>query len=600
MGNKNYDFVGYATKNDLKCSDGRVIRRNAFAHQDGDTVPLVWMHGHKDVKNVLGHGILKNVADGVKLFASFNETEEGKAAKAQVKHGDYKSLSIYANKLVEKSKNVMHGHIVEVSLVLKGANPGAVIENVIMAHGDSDTPVYDEEEAVIYTGESLSLDAEENIEHSDEDPTMEEVFETFDEKQKEVVYAMLAAVAGDEMEHSDVEEGEENLEHSDEDDPEGGQEMKKNLFDKTQTQTSKRGVLTHSDIKSIFEAATAKDNKTNLSQIVLSHIDGMDEEAFAHVDYSKDELMHAGTYGIDDIEILFPDAKFVMNTPEFDKRRTEWVSGVLNGTRKVPFMHIKSMYADITEDEARAKGYIKGNEKLEEVFKLFTRSTNGKMIYKKQKLDREDVIQITSFDIVAWLKMEMRLMLDEEIARAILVGDGRTISDPDKIDEDSIRPVWTDEDLYTLKSRHASTVEGIDLLEAIIKAMNSYKGSGKPNFYTTRAIMTDLKLLKDDNGQYRFRTMSEIADFIGVNKIVDVEVMEGLSREHEAKTYDLIGLIVNLRDYTVGSNAGGKLAFFDDFDIDFNQMKYLYETMMSGALTKIKSAISVEREQAAG
>lgn len=598
MEKKTYDFIGYATKNDLKCSDGRVIRQNAFAHQDDTTVPLVWMHGHKDVKNVLGHGLLKNVADGVKIYASFNDTEEGKAAKAQVQHGDYNSLSIYANKLVEKAKNVMHGHIVEVSLVLKGANPGAMIENIVMAHGDGGAPIYDEDEAIIYSGEALALDEpDEDLEHSDEDPTAEEVFDTLNDTQKDVVYAMLAAVAGGEIKQSDEDEDEESLKHSDEE-PEGGQEMKKNLFDKTQN-TSTKGVLSHADVVAIFDRV-GKETGGKLSDIILSHIDSMDEKAFAHVDYTKDELMHAGTYGIDNIEILFPDAQFVMNTPEFDKRRTEWVSGVLNGTRKVPFLKIKSMYADITEDEARAKGYIKGNEKFEEVFELFTRTTEGQMVYKKQKLDREDIIQITSFDIVAWLKMEMRLMFDEEIARAILIGDGRAVTDPDKIKSDKIRPIWTDEDVYTLKSRHANTVTGLELLEAVVRAMDNYKGSGRPNFYTTRSIMTDWKLLKDTNGAYRFRTIAEIAEFLGVNKIIDVEVMEGAKHDVEGTDYDLIGLIVNLRDYSVGSVKGGKMAFFDDFDIDFNQMKYLYEAMMSGALTKIKSAIAVERVTAAG
>ena len=580
----NFDFCGWATRNDLKCSDGRVIRKDAFKHNDGQKVPLVWNHQHNSQDEVLGHAILENREEGVYAYCSFNDSDSGKTAKILVQHGDIDALSIYANQLQQQGPNVMHGNIREVSLVLAGANPGAFIESVIK-HGEEC-----EEEGIIYTGENITLEhsgcgdssdkkkKKKELEHSKEEPkeeedekvdnkedkTIGEVFETLTEEQKTAVYAML----GRALEHSD-EEPETN--NNDEED----NTMKHNLFD---DETKKdENVLSHDAMETIIA-----DGKRY----------GSLKESF---------LAHAQEYGIENIDYLFPEAKSLNTPPEFIKREMGWVQKVMSGTHHTPFSRIKSMFADITEDEARAKGYIKGKLKKEEVFSLLKRTTTPTTIYKKQKLDRDDMIDITDFDVVAWLKSEMRMMLDEEIARAILVGDGRLASSDDKINESNIRPIWKDEDLYNIKSTievdAAATADqkAKAFIRACIKSRKNYKGSGDPTLYTTEDVVTDCLLLEDTTGRVIYDTMEKLRTALRVKEIVTVPVMEGLTRTTtEGDTLNLMGIIVNLADYNVGADKGGAINMFDDFDIDYNQQKYLIETRCSGALIKPFSAISLE------
>lgn len=554
MSKKKYDFGGYATKNDLKCADGRLIRKDAFKENNGQTVPLVWQHMHNDPGNILGHALLENRDDGVYAYCKFNDTEAGRNAKLLVKHGDIKSLSIYANNLIQKGVNVIHGAIREVSLVLSGANPGALIDNVTMAHSDGSRVELDDE-AVIYTGLKFETEVEkkDKIEHKDEgdqegNKTVGEIFNGLTDEQKNVVYAMLAQVAGDE-----------EVEHSDLDDEGGNDDMKRNVFDNKEGENKK--TLTHSQIEMIFK----------------------DAESFGSL---RDSFMaHAQEYGIENIDYLFPDAKTVTPTPEVIGRNMEWVSGVINGAKHSPFSRIKSTAVDITAEEARARGYIKGNLKKEEVIKLLKRVTTPTTIYKKQKLDRDDIIDIVDLDVVAWLKAEMRLMLDEEIARAVLLGDGRSIEDEDKINEDNIRPIASDDDLYAHKVEVDRIVEDFadTLIDTILRSRSEYKGSGTPTLYTTEAILTEMLLLKDKMGRRLYNTEKELATALRVRDIVPVEPME---------EYDgLIAIMVNMRDYTMGADKGGKVSMFDDFDIDYNQYKYLIETRMSGCLTKPKSAV---------
>lgn len=557
---KKYDFSGYATKNDLKCSDGRTIRKDAFKDNDGHSVPLVWQHLHNDSGNVLGHAILENREDGVYTYGKFNDTEAGRNAKLLVEHKDITKLSIYANDLLQQGSDVIHGAIREVSLVLSGANPGAVIDNLSIQHSDGSVDT-EATEAIIHTGSDLELPTEEEemkkddiIEHAEDEETVKEVFDTLSDKQKEVVYYMIgAAVEGGEEDDDD----DDDVEHS-----EGGYAMKRNIFDNTDELV--RPVLSHSDLKSIFEDA----QKT-----------GSLKESF---------LSHAVEYGIEDIDYLFPDAKTLTSTPEFIARRMEWVAGVISGTKHTPFSRIKTVGADITADEARAKGYVKGNLKKEEVVKLLKRSTSPTTIYKKQKLDRDDIIDITDLDVVAWLKAEMRVMLDEELARAVLIGDGRDAESDDKIDEACIRPIVSDDNLYAHLVTLAANCSGNDIIEGIIRARTYYKGSGTPTLYTTDKFLIDLLLLKDTLGRRLYTTETELAQALRVSKIVCVEPMEGVD--------NLVGIVVNLQDYSLGADKGGNISMFDDFDIDYNQYKYLLETRCSGALTKYKSALVIKRE----
>ena len=567
-----FDFSGWATRNDLKCSDGRTIRKNAFKHNDGQTVPLVWNHQHNEPFNVLGHALLKNCDEGVYAYCKFNETEAGKNAKLLVEHGDVSALSIYANQLQQQGPNVLHGSIREVSLVLAGANPGAFIDSVIK-HGEES-----EDEAIIYSGEDIDLlshaddeDTEPEIEHSEtkkedessmetKEKTMQDVFDELTEEQKNVVYAMIGMALEDDGADEDIEYSE------------GGNEtMKHNVFDPDETYQDEN-VISHSDMMAVINDA--------------KRFGSMKESALQH--------------GINQIDYLFPEAKSLNTPPEFIQRDMGWVNKVMTAVHHTPFSRIKSIFADITEDDARAKGYIKGNLKKDEVFSLLKRTTNPTTIYKKQKLDRDDVIDITDFDVIAWLKSEMRMMLNEEIARAILVGDGRLSSSDDKINEANIRPVWTDADLYTVKtdvevdSSATSDKKAKAFIRAIIKSRKNYKGSGNPTLYTTEDMLTDCLLLEDNNGRAIYDSVDKLATTLRVKEILTIPVMEGLERTATDGKRSLMGLIVNLNDYNVGADKGGAVNMFDDFDIDYNAQKYLIETRCSGALIKPYSAIAIE------
>lgn len=579
MNKTKFDFGGYATKNNLKCTDGRVILKDAFKENNGTTVPLVWHHQHNEPSNVLGHAVLENREEGVYAYCKFNESENGKNAKILVQHGDISYLSIYANQLVEKAKNVIHGMIREVSLVMAGANPGALIDNLAFEHSDGSI-VTDEEEAIIYTGLPLEKEEEEKkeekimaskkeekLEHAagedtaDDDETVEDVFNTLNEKQKTAVYAIMSAVieegSDEEIQQSD-EEGDNNV-------------MKSNVFEKT---SKERPILSHDEFKAIVDDAKKV---------------GSLKQAF---------IQHAGTYGIDNIDYLFPDYKTLTNEPALIKRDMNWVPIFMNGTRHTPFSRIKSVQADITVDTARAFGYITGSLKKEEVFGLLKRTTSPTTVYKKQKLDRDDIIDIIDLDVVAWLKGEMRLMLDEEIARAALVGDGRLVSADEKIDESCIRPIWTDDALYSHKIQLPATDNlPEEVMDKIIQGRVNYKGSGSPSLFTSPTFLTSMLLIKDTTGRRIYNTETDLAASLRVSRIIEVPLMEGLYRDVTGTDYDLLGIIVNLYDYTIGADKGGAVSMFDDFDIDYNQYKYLIETRCSGALTLPKSALVIERAQ---
>lgn len=568
-----FDFSGWATRNNLKCSDGRTIRKDAFKDNNGQKVPLVWNHQHNEPFNILGHALLENREEGVYAYCTFNDTEAGQNAKQLVEHGDVSALSIYANQLKQHGGDVIHGSIREVSLVLAGANPGAFIDSII-CHGEES-----DEEAIIYTGEDISLSHADNEEIKEEKPmedtkkvenktnnkTVKDVFDTLTEEQKTVVYALI----GQALESAGA------TDENDKNDEEDNNNMKHNVFD--QDEMMQGNALSHSDMEEIFSDAKRT---------------GSLKEAF---------LAHNATYGIDQIDTLFPEPKSMNTPPEFIKRDMNWVAGVINGVHHTPFSRIKSMFANITEDEARAKGYIKGKLKKEEVFTLLKRTTTPTTIYKKQKLDRDDIIDITDFDVVAWIKSEMRMMLDEEIARAILVGDGRLTSDDDHINETNIRPIWKDDDLYTIKTKITVDASATDddkakaVIKAAVKSRKDYKGSGNPVLYTTEDFLTNCLLLEDTQGYRLYKSEQDVATAMRVSRIVTVPVMENLSRtDSESKTRNLVGIIVNLNDYNVGADKGGAVNMFDDFDIDYNQQKYLMETRCSGALIRPYSAIALE------
>ena len=587
-----YDFSGWATKNDLLCSDGRTIRRDAFKDNDGKVVPLVWNHDHTDPSNVLGHALLKNVADGVYAYGSFNSNPKAIEAATLLAHGDIKALSIWANKLQQRGGDVLHGDIKEVSLVLAGANPAAIIDSV-MVHGEES-----DEEAIIYTGESICHssgelkdeveETEETVEHaddkadepekSDDDETVADVFETLSEKQKNVVYALIAEIIS-------KDKGKENEDNKEEDSV-----MKHNVFEQ-QNGDQQENVLCHADVKAAFDDAK---RYGSLKDSFVAH--GLNEVTYmAHAD---------GDYGIKNIDYLFPEARNVNNTIDFIKREDSWVRDFMSRVHRSPFARIKSVHANITEDEARAKGYIKGNMKKEEVFTLLKRSTTPTTVYKKQKLDRDDVLDITDLDTVALVKGEMRGMLDEEIARAALVGDGRSASDDDKINEVNIRPIWTDADLYSIKVPIAVAAgdddnkKATNFIRAAIKSRKNFRGSGTPVLYTTEDMLSDMLLLTDTTGRDIYDTVEKLCKKLRVSEIITVPVMEGLTRQVESKTRTLAGIIVNLQDYNIGADKGGSINMFEDFDIDYNQMKYLIETRCSGALTKPYSAMVLEFETA--
>lgn len=613
---KSYDFSGWATRFDRLCSDGRTIRDGAFDDDDGKQVPLIWQHDHNSPDMVLGHALLeKRPGEGMYAYCSFNDSEFAQAAKEDVRHGDVTSLSIHANRLKQSSKgDVLHGCIREVSLVLTGANPEARIDVPVILHMD-DSEIDD---AIIFSGEDIvdrdglmHADEKEDSKMADEKAngkTIEDVWKTLNEEQQTMVYAMLAMATSDEGEsasQSDSEEDEDVLEHSDYDDYyEGGNDMRRNVFEQDTAYTRPQYELTHADFEEIVQGAR---RTGSMRDSFREFIQDKCDELMHSADVERGELGDA-TYGIADIDWLFPEAHVLDNPPEWIKRDTGWVTEVMSTVHHTPFSRIKSRFADITEDEARAKGYTKGNRKTEEVFTLLKRTTTPCTVYKKQKLDRDDKIDITDFDVVAWLKSEMRLMLDEELARAYLVGDGRNALSNDKIDEDHIRPIWTDDDLFTIHytievaaDADEDTVAN-DTIRAAIKSRKDYKGSGNPVMFMDEAKIIDMLLLEDGIGNRKYKTRDELATACGVRKIVPVPIFENLSRtvvvDGQEQTRDLVGIIVNMGDYNVGADKGGAVEMFEDFDIDYNQEKYLIETRCSGALTKPYSAIALELHHA--
>lgn len=651
MSKQHYDFAGWATKENIKCSDGRTIRHGAFSDDDGKRVPLVWMHNHKDVNQVLGHADLEERDGGMYAYCSFNQTEAGQNAKECVQHGDVVALSIFANELRQKGGDVIHGAIKEVSVVLAGANRGAIIDNVlahgelseeeaeiqfvgygdIIIHKDKDDDEEDEneeetsgeEESEDEGEESKSDDKEEGeedeqnkkpIKHADEesgddDETVQDVLNTLSDKQKKAVAIIINQISSGKTSLSHADDDQNAKSEDDEtvedvintlsekqrkvvayligkakEESEGGSEMKHNVFEGAQPQNT----LSHDDFVEIMGVGK------QMGSLGAAFKQAADEGFLQHDD---------GDYGITNLEYLFPEAKTINNQPEFIKRNTEWVEGVMSACHKTPFSRVKTIFADITEDAARAKGYMKGKYKKEEVFALLKRITSPQTVYKKQKLDKQDIDDVMeNMNIVPWMKSEMQLMLREEVARAILIGDGRLADDDDKIHEENIRPVYNDEDLFTVKVPVRVAANATDdevakaLIKAQIKARKLYKGSGSPKFYTTDDYITDGILLENGIGERLYKSEAELATAMRVKEIVPVEVMEGKTIEimesGVKKTYPLIGVTVNLADYNIGTNGGAKTDFFDDFDLNFNQMLYLYETRMSGALVKPFSAIS--------
>ena len=600
----NYDFSGWATRNDITCADGLTIRQDAFKDCDGIEVPLVYMHDHKDPNNVLGHALLENREDGVYCYGKFNdETEQGLNVKALVAHGDITSLSIYANQLVKKGTDVLHGAIREVSLVLAGANPGAVIDFPVLQHSDGSYEDI-EDEAIISYGQPLNMGYElseiahamaegKDSEENEDEPTVQEVMDTLDDDQKKLLEGMMAlsydqgyqdakgGEASEEVAQSAIndedknEDKNEEVAQSDIKNEEGDDEMHKNVFEKEETRTLQHGM----DVETASAIIADAKNSGSLKNACLAH-------------------------SVTDIDWLFPEAKNASATPEFIKRDTGWVAGVLSGVHHTPYSRIKSTFADIREDEARAKGYIKDEFKKEEVFSLLKRTTSPQTIYKKQKLDRDDIIDITDFDVVAWIKSEMRMMLDEEIARAILIGDGRLASSDEKINESNVRSIWKDDPLYSVKAR-VTYAGGADdnakaqaNIKALIKNRKYYKGSGNPTFYTTEDVLADMLLITDTTGRFVYDSVEQIANKIRASKIVTVPVFENQTRVDatDTKTYKLLGILVNLQDYNVGADKGGAVNMFDDFDIDYNKETYLIETRISGALTVPFSALVLETE----
>ena len=632
---KSYDCSGWATKANMLCSDGRTIRKNAFEECDGKTVPVVWNHEHNDPNAVLGHAVLENRDNGVYAYISFNNTEAGQNAKTLVQHKDIDRLSIWANKLKQMGGDVIHGVIREVSLVLAGANPGAVIDSV-MAHGDGS-----EEEAIIRCGEYIDFDDE--LTHSDEGKkgetevgtdnkeqkpaaknndgkTVADVFNTLTEEQKTVVYAMIGQALEEAGVNAD-DEGKTEVKHAaSEDDSSDSDETVADVFN---TLTDKQKTVVYAMIGQALEDAGVDTDDVEHSEegetdfmkcnVFDKETNTQDQEILTHSEFQEiiGEARRRGSlkdafleHGITDIDTLFPDAQTIDKTPGFIQRDNGWVAGVMAAVHKTPFSRVKSIFADITEDEARAKGYIKGKQKKDEVFKMLKRVTTPVTVYKKQSLDRDDMLDITDFDMIPWLKGEMRMMLNEELARAFLFGDGRSTSAEDKINEQNIRPVWTDDDVYTVKSEiaitKATTAEekAQAFIKACIKSRKAYKGSGNPTMYMSEDMLTDCLLLEDKNGRVIYDTVEKLATRLRVNKIVPVPVMEGLSRIKGSNTHFLAGLYVNLTDYNVGTDRGGDVTMFDDFDIDFNKQKYLIETRCSGAMCKPYGAVAIEFVQA--
>lgn len=582
-----YDFCGWATRNDLECGDGRIIRRDAFKHNDGATVPLVWNHDHTDPYRIVGNALLENRSEGVYAYGKFNDTQLGKTAKIYVEHGDITAMSIFANQLKQQGPNVMHGNIREVSLVLAGSNPGAYIEDVVVHSADNDGEAWitsgieglelyhaeepadgkekDEtkkEESEIQNEtddtkkeESNSKEGDTHMAATNNEKTIGELLNDLTDEQMDAVCALVALVM-EEKEKEKKEEGDNNMKH--------------NIFDADEMNNT--DVLTHSEMMEIFSDAQ---RCGSLKEAVLQH-------------------------GIESIDVMFPDAKTITNEPEFIKRNDTWVTDVLGSVHHSPFSRVKSIFANITADEARAKGYTKGKKKIDEVFTALKRVTNPTTIYKKQKIDRDDMLDITDFNVVNWMKSEMRTMLNEELARAILVGDGRGSGSDDKIKEDCIRPIWTDDDLYTINAVIEVTKDATadqkarEFIKACIKSRKDYKGSGNPVMYMSEDMLTDCLLIEDKNERIIYDTVEKLAAALRVRRIVPVPVMEDLTREVTGKTRSLAGIYVNLADYNIGTDKGGEVNMFDDFDIDYNAQKYLMETRCSGALIRPYAAVAIE------
>lgn len=583
-----YDFAGWATKNDLRCSDKRIIRRDAFIECDGKTVPLVWNHQHDSVCNVLGHALLENRPEGVFMYGKFNDTELAANAKSAVENGDITSVSIYANQLKQNGDDVIHGKICEVSLVLAGANPGACITSI--AHSSDETN-NEEEGVIIYTGEELTLahaDTAPAQQGSGSGETIGDVFNTLSEKQKTAVYAIIAMAL--EKEKSKSNSAAQSAMY------EEGDYMAHNVFD--EASGGAEDILSHSE-----EAAVFNDIRRygSLRESMAQH--GITEEQIAHA--ITDDHNNSISYGIANIDYLYPEDRLVNKEPIYIKRDTDWVATFNGGVNHVPFTKIKSMMANITGEDARARGYVKGTQKVNEVLTLLKRSTDATTVYKHQKLDRDDIIDIKDFSVANWLRAEMRIMLDEELARARLIGDGRDSSSNDKIDETRIRPIWTDNDLFTIKSviEHTTAMTEDQKAKAFIrqcvKARKDYRGNGTPTMYTTEDMLTTLLLLEDTTGRIIYDTVDKLCRALRVDKIVTVPLMENKTRTVESKTHYLDAIIVNPKDYTVGTNQGGEISTFSDFDIDYNQEKYLIETRTSGAMTTPYGAIAVEHTVAA-
>ena len=587
-----FDFSGWATKNDLTCSDGRTIKHNAFKENDGQLVPLVWQHGHNAVDNVLGHALLENRDEGVYAYCAFNDTSGAANAKELVKHGDVKALSIYANRLDQRGADVIHGNIVEVSMVLSGANPGALIDNVALEHSDGSW-TESEDEAVIYSGLTLSHDSGETTEdtesmdedevYDEDDLTVADVLETLDDDQRLAVAALIEEISGDvDVEDEDFDEDEEFDEDYDED------------YDEDAEHGDFGGdTLMHSNI---FEGDARK--------VMGPHLSHADEELiFAEarqpgMTLRTAVLAHAQDYGIKNPELLFPDATNLDPEPQRIMRENSWVAKVLQGSRHTPFSRVKTQWSNLTADDLRAKGYVKASRKKDVVYEVANRKTEPTTVYNRTKIDRDDVLDITTFNVVAWMQQNLRFALEEELARAVLIGDGREVSNPDKIKESNIRPIWKDDELFSHKVLVDKDAKTEDIIDIVRRSRKFYKGSGMPVLFTTNAFVCDMLEIKDINKRYIYETKQAVANALNVSDVIEVEVMEGAKRDVAGKTQNLLGIIVNMQDYTMGADKGGETSFFEQFDIDFNQQKYLLEARCSGALTKYKSAIVIEKATA--
>lgn len=587
-----FDFSGWATKNDLTCSDGRTIKHNAFKENDGQRVPLVWQHGHNAVNNVLGHALLENRDEGVYAYCALNETPAADNARELVKHGDVKALSIYANRLDQRGADVIHGNIVEVSMVLSGANPGALIDNVALEHSDGSW-TESEDEAIIYSGLTLSHDSgditedtesmdDDEVYDEDEGMTVADVLETLDDDQRLAVAALIEEISGDvddededyDDDEYDVDEDDDYEEDAEHGDSGGDTLMHSNIFEGD----ALRNVgprLSHAEEEQIF--AEARQPGMTLRTAVLAH---------------------AADYGIKNPELLFPDATNLDPEPQRIMRENSWVSKVLQGAKHSPFSRVKTQWSNLTADDLRAKGYVKASRKKDVVYEVANRKTEPTTVYNKTKIDRDDVLDITTFNVVAWMQQNLRLALEEELARAVLIGDGREVSNPDKIKESNIRPIWKDDELFSHKVLIDKDAKTPDIIDAVRRSRKFYKGSGMPVLFTTNAFVCDMLEIKDINQRYIYETKQAVANALNVSDVIEVEVMEGAKREVGGKTQNLLGIIVNMQDYTLGADKGGETSFFEQFDIDFNQQKYLLEARCSGSLTKYKSAIVIEKATA--